>query len=38
MGRVLLSEFLRKGMQLVMQELLEAEVTEFLQREHFDQE
>jgi len=32
----LLSEFLLKGMQLMMQELLEAEVTEFLQREHYE--
>ncbi len=29
----LLSEFLQKGMQLVMQELLKAEVVEFLEKE-----
>jgi transposase-like protein len=28
-------EFLRKGMQLMMQEMLEAEATEFLGREHY---
>lgn len=32
----LLSDFLQKGMQLVMQEMLEAEVTEFLEREHYE--
>ncbi len=32
----LLSEFLLKGMQLLMQELLEAEVKEFLQRGHYE--
>lgn len=32
----LLSEFLLKGMQLMMQELLEAEVTEFLERAHYE--
>ena len=31
-----LSEFLQKGMQLLMQELLEAEVTEFLDRGHYE--
>ncbi len=36
MERNLLSEFLLKGMELLMQEMLEAEVTEFLQREHYE--
>lgn len=31
-----LSEFLQKGMQLLMQELLEAEVTEYLDRGHYE--
>src|SRR5574342_481768 len=31
-----LSEFLQKGMQLLMQELPEAEVTEFLERGHYE--
>lgn len=32
----LLSEFLKKGMQLLMQEMLEAEVTDFLDRDHYE--
>ncbi|MDI6892097.1 MAG: IS256 family transposase [Actinomycetota bacterium] len=32
----LLSEFLLKGMQLMMQEMLETEVTDFLEREHYE--
>lgn len=32
----LLGEFLQKGMQLLMQEMLEAEVTEFLKRDHYE--
>jgi transposase-like protein len=32
----LLSEFLLKGMQPLLQELLEGEITEFLEREHYE--
>jgi transposase-like protein len=35
-GKSLLSCFLQKGMQLLMQEMLEAEVTEFLERDHYE--
>lgn len=34
-GEKVLSAFLQKGMQLVMQEMLEAELTEVLQRGHY---
>ena len=32
----LVSDFLKKGMQLMVQELLEAEVTDHLDREHYE--
>jgi transposase-like protein len=35
-GEDLLSSALQKGMQVIMQEMLEAETTEFLDREHYE--